>query len=175
MEETKWLAYVACTVRRTLSFSLHEMAKILGREIAEQKLLPVLDMFLKDLDEVKVGVVQHLRELLEVVSPERAGKYMPVILELLKETENWRIRLHVAEFCTVSITSSLFHCLGGLHMVRKMMFQLGWWLLAPLPHPGSSCASDSLFVMAQANRLPREAVRSRCPRGVCDSHLPATA
>jgi len=44
-------------VRRTLSFSLHEIAKILGSEITEKELIPVLQHFLNDNDEVKEGVV----------------------------------------------------------------------------------------------------------------------
>jgi serine/threonine-protein phosphatase 4 regulatory subunit 1 len=35
-------------VRKTLSYSLHEVAKILGPELTEEELLPVLDNFLKD-------------------------------------------------------------------------------------------------------------------------------
>ena len=41
-------------VRRTLAYSLHDIARILGRELAEQELLSLFDVFLKDLDEVKV-------------------------------------------------------------------------------------------------------------------------
>lgn len=44
-------------VRRTLSFSLHEIAKILGPELAEKELIPVLYHFLKDIDDVKEGVI----------------------------------------------------------------------------------------------------------------------
>ena len=43
-------------VRRTLAFSLHEIAKILGPEITENELIPVLYHFLKDINEVKEGV-----------------------------------------------------------------------------------------------------------------------
>jgi serine/threonine-protein phosphatase 4 regulatory subunit 1 len=39
-------------VRRTLSFSLHEVAKVLGPEMAEKELLSTFDLFLHDLDEV---------------------------------------------------------------------------------------------------------------------------
>jgi serine/threonine-protein phosphatase 4 regulatory subunit 1 len=36
-------------VRRTLAFSLHEIAKILGPEITEKELIPVLYHFQKDI------------------------------------------------------------------------------------------------------------------------------
>lgn len=45
-------------VRRTLSFSMHELALIIGPELAAKSLLPAMDVFLKDLDEVKIGVLQ---------------------------------------------------------------------------------------------------------------------
>lgn len=48
-------------VRRTLSFSMHELAMILGPETTATSLLPAMDTFLKDLDEVKIGVLQVLK------------------------------------------------------------------------------------------------------------------
>ena len=43
-------------VRRTLAFSLHEVAKIIGAELTEKDLIPVLYHFLKDVNEVREGV-----------------------------------------------------------------------------------------------------------------------
>ena len=40
-------------VRRSLSFSLHEIAKILGTELTESELLGVMEGFLKDLEDVR--------------------------------------------------------------------------------------------------------------------------
>ena len=53
-------------VRRTLAFSLHELAVIVGEEITQIDLVPVFDGFLKDLDEVRVGVLKHLADFLRV-------------------------------------------------------------------------------------------------------------
>ncbi len=39
-------------VRRSLAFSIHEIAKILTTEITEQYLLSTFDLFLQDSDEV---------------------------------------------------------------------------------------------------------------------------
>ena len=47
-------ANIQWKVRRTLSFALHEIAAILGQELAEAELVPTFEHFLKDLDEVKV-------------------------------------------------------------------------------------------------------------------------
>lgn len=40
-------------MRRTLSYSVHEVARILGKENTEDDLVSVFDDFLKDLDEVR--------------------------------------------------------------------------------------------------------------------------
>lgn len=61
-------------VRRTLAFSLHEVAKILGREHTESDLVPVFDSFLKDIEEVEKrrtfpakGEMPFLKELVVCV------------------------------------------------------------------------------------------------------------
>ena len=50
-------------VRRTLSYSLHDLAHILGQELTTEQLLPTFDRFLKDLDEVKVGMLPRYHPL----------------------------------------------------------------------------------------------------------------
>ena len=63
VRDTRW------KVRRTLSFSLHEIAKILGPEMAEKELLNTLFTFLKDIPEVREGVTLNLPKYIEVLSP----------------------------------------------------------------------------------------------------------
>ena len=79
-------------VRKTLSCSLHEVAAILGPAAAEAELLATLDLFLKDLDEVKVGVLQNLAALLAALPPRSRQLYLPALTELRAETDNWRFR-----------------------------------------------------------------------------------
>ena len=78
-------------MRRTLSFSLHALAAVLGRDAAEAELVGTFDHFLKDLDEVKVGVIAHIAAFLAVLSEGRR-KYLPTLLEIKAETDNWRFR-----------------------------------------------------------------------------------
>ena len=54
-------------VRRTLAYSIHELALIVGEDITGRDLLPVFDMFLNDLDEVRIGVLKHLADFIKVV------------------------------------------------------------------------------------------------------------
>lgn len=53
-------------VRRTVASSMHQLAVILGPEITSQDLLPVFSRFIKDLDEVRIGILQHMSEFLRV-------------------------------------------------------------------------------------------------------------
>eukprot|EP00163_Fabomonas_tropica_P033672 TRINITY_DN8953_c0_g1_i1.p1 TRINITY_DN8953_c0_g1~~TRINITY_DN8953_c0_g1_i1.p1 ORF type:complete len:652 (+),score=113.34 TRINITY_DN8953_c0_g1_i1:332-2287(+) len=80
-------------VRRSLSHSLHEIAIIVGTEIAESNLLSVFELFLRDLDEVKAGVLKNLAKLLAVLSPPFREKYLHVLTDIQEnETEHWRFR-----------------------------------------------------------------------------------
>ena len=45
---------------------MHELAVIVGRDIVTSDLLPIFCEFLKDLDEVRVGVFKHLADFLKV-------------------------------------------------------------------------------------------------------------
>lgn len=49
------------------------MALIEGEEITHRDLLPVFDGFLKDLDEVRIGVLKHLADFLKVRLTLRPG------------------------------------------------------------------------------------------------------
>ena len=53
-------------VRRTLAFSIHELAVILGDQLTAADLVPIFNGFLKDLDEVRIGVLKHLFDFLKV-------------------------------------------------------------------------------------------------------------
>lgn len=53
-------------VRRTLAFSIHELAVILGDQLTAADLVPVFNGFLKDLDEVRIGILKHLYDFLKV-------------------------------------------------------------------------------------------------------------
>ena len=77
---TELLKDIQWKVRRTLSYSLHEIALILGPKLTQDSLLPALDTFLKDLDEVKVGVVQNLAKLLGAIEPAARQQYVPLLV-----------------------------------------------------------------------------------------------
>jgi serine/threonine-protein phosphatase 4 regulatory subunit 1 len=54
-------------VRRSLAFSMHECAKILGPEITERDLLPILFHLLQDISDVSEGVLNNLPAIISVL------------------------------------------------------------------------------------------------------------
>lgn len=60
------LVFTQWKVRRTLAFSIHELAVILGDQLTAADLVPIFNGFLKDLDEVRIGVLKHLYDFLKV-------------------------------------------------------------------------------------------------------------
>ena len=52
-------------MRRTLAYSLFELARILGAELTETELLPILFTFMEDVEEVKAGVLKTLPEIIK--------------------------------------------------------------------------------------------------------------
>ena len=79
-------------VRKTLAYALHELAAILGTELAESELLPTFSHFLKDLDEVKVGVIQNVCRFLAVLSEGARRQHLHTLVEIRAERDNWRFR-----------------------------------------------------------------------------------
>ncbi|XP_069112573.1 serine/threonine-protein phosphatase 4 regulatory subunit 1-like isoform X2 [Argopecten irradians] len=108
-------------VRRTLAFSIHEMALILGEEITHRDLVPVFDGFLKDLDEVRIGVLKHLADFLRLLKPNMRQQYLTKV-ECFMNTDNcrnWRFRLELAD--QLMLMSELF----SAHEVSHYLLPLG--------------------------------------------------
>ncbi|XP_059352388.1 serine/threonine-protein phosphatase 4 regulatory subunit 1-like isoform X1 [Daphnia carinata] len=85
-------------VRRTLASSIHEIGAILGQEVVTQDLLPVFDGFIKDLDEVRIGVLKHLSDFLRLLPERERRSYLPRLADFLKldNEQNWRFRQELA-------------------------------------------------------------------------------
>jgi hypothetical protein len=86
-------------VKRTISHSFHEVAKIVGPTIVEDELLPVFEELLQYNDEaVSFGVLTHLAEILACMSIEWRQSYLYILKELMENSNgyNWRLREHIA-------------------------------------------------------------------------------
>ena len=75
-------------VRRTLAFSIHELAAILGDQLTAADLVPIFNGFLKDLDEVRIGILKHLYDFLKVGGRiENKDQTFPLQSNVLKKTK----------------------------------------------------------------------------------------
>ena len=58
-------------IKKTLACSIHELARILGEEITETDLVPIMERFLKDnVNDIKMGALRNLNVFLAEVRPE---------------------------------------------------------------------------------------------------------
>ncbi|KAF2075935.1 hypothetical protein CYY_002738 [Polysphondylium violaceum] len=79
-------------VRRTLSHSIHEIASILGPAETKNSLLPCFNLFLQDLDEVRVGVIRHFGEFLKSLEPSLREGYISTLNTFTNDPSKWRFR-----------------------------------------------------------------------------------
>lgn len=91
-------------VRRTIASSIHELAKILGEDLTASELVPVFNGFLKDLDDVRIGVLRHLADFLQLLKPEVRGIYLYQLTDFLTidNSRDWRFRFELAhQLCSI--------------------------------------------------------------------------
>lgn len=86
-------------VRRVMSHSLHELARLLGTEITERDLVDAFNLFLRDLDDVKIGAVKHMAAFLKEITEPIREKCMKIIKDTCANPKhsNWRFRLLLAK------------------------------------------------------------------------------
>ncbi|CAH1390720.1 unnamed protein product, partial [Nezara viridula] len=86
-------------VRRIVASSIHELAVIVGEDVATQDLVPVFNGFIKDLDEVRIGALKHLAHFLKLLRPAGRNSFLPRLTEFLMTDYdwNWRFRQELAE------------------------------------------------------------------------------
>ena len=147
-------------VRRTLAHSLHEFAKILGPELAETELLDTFDLFMQDLDEVKIGVVRSLAPFLSALSPACRESYLPIMSDVNTGTPEmqWRFRLALASqlpqlsrIFSVTATFSVvvpvvFHMLkDSISTVRRAAFATVGELIRRLGRDGERAWRDDFI------------------------------
>eukprot|EP01065_Artemidia_motanka_P029556 TRINITY_DN3564_c1_g2_i3.p1 TRINITY_DN3564_c1_g2~~TRINITY_DN3564_c1_g2_i3.p1 ORF type:complete len:617 (+),score=226.46 TRINITY_DN3564_c1_g2_i3:66-1853(+) len=82
-------------VRRTLAFSLHEVAAVADPAVVNEILVPGFARFITDLDDVKVGCLSNLPAFLKSVAPEKRSGVVECVGSLVR-SENWRVRETVA-------------------------------------------------------------------------------
>merc|ERR1719216_591589 len=85
-------------VRRTLASSIHELGVILGQDAVVNDLIPIFNGFLKDLDEVRIGLLKHLSDFLKLLPLDLRREYLPKMSDFLymDNDRNWRFRQELA-------------------------------------------------------------------------------
>jgi hypothetical protein len=84
-------------VRRTLSFSLHEVAKLLGPDLVEKELMHVLLLFMKDIEEVKEGVNNNLPKFIETLPVLSRERFLDKVKIEPQIEKDWRKRSLMAK------------------------------------------------------------------------------
>ena len=80
-------------VRKTLAYSLFELCKILGTDKTESELMPVLFHFIKDVNEVREGVMTSLPDLVASLNPSQRESYIEKFSKAwVAGEEDWRKR-----------------------------------------------------------------------------------
>jgi len=109
--------------RKTLACSLHEIAKILGTEITEKDLMQAFELFHKDIDDIREGVLKNFAFFLEVLSPKKREEHLATLWEISSEMDaNWRFRLLLAG--QISKIMTLYEADTVSEQIIPLAFQL---------------------------------------------------
>ena len=87
-------------IKKTLSASIHELAKILGPKYTELDLLPCMERFLKDkVMDIKLGALKNLHVFLNEISLEKREIFIKYIVQSFEEAnkQEWRLKLVLAQ------------------------------------------------------------------------------
>ena len=111
-------------VRRSLAFSLHHIATIVGPDVAEQDLCQIFDQFIKDEEMVRVGAITHLASFLKQLHLPARESYLPVMAEVIETADesNWRVRESIAS--QLPAFSSMFTPPATFSVVVSVLFRL---------------------------------------------------
>ena len=111
-------------VRRTLAYSLHILAQILGPKMSEEELLNAFDTLLHDVDEVRIGVVENLAIFLRALDNPCRESFLVVMSEILEGVgrRNWRFRLLLAN--QLGFFGILFSPPATVSVVQSLVFKM---------------------------------------------------
>ncbi|VDN58086.1 unnamed protein product [Dracunculus medinensis] len=97
---------VQCRVRLSLASSIHEVAAIIGEENSAKYLVPAFEMFMKDIEDVRLVLLNHLYDFFKVclfLSLKLDFNLLTTLATFLHSTTgndiNWRFRHEYASQC----------------------------------------------------------------------------
>ncbi|XP_076285831.1 serine/threonine-protein phosphatase 4 regulatory subunit 1 isoform X2 [Lasioglossum baleicum] len=138
-------------VRRTVASGIHEIAAILGQELTSEELLPIHYGFIKDLDEVRIGILKNLTTFLNLLKPEDRYQYLLILKEFLKTDNiwNWRFREELATQLVEAVT--LFTPFDVQTYIVPLSFELINDKVAAVRHVGFSLVAKIVAFLALYN------------------------
>ena len=80
-------------VRKSLASSLAEVANIVGLQVTENELVPVLDKFSKDEGEIQNTLLKTLPQFLKSLKEPSRRSYLERLRRFLNPREKWRTRM----------------------------------------------------------------------------------
>ena len=142
-------------IRQTLASSVHEIAKIVGREITERELVPVFRSYSDDSNiKVQENLFHNMSEFIYLLSPEDRDFCLGYILDHITSELDWKLKLvlisqliKVCEFIDVSrhfdklTTVCMNLCCDGFWQIRKKSIAL-----FPLVFLGLDSSKKHLFI-----------------------------
>jgi serine/threonine-protein phosphatase 4 regulatory subunit 1 len=92
-------------VKKSLASSLSEIANILGPQVTEAELIPVLDKLSKEEGEIQNTLLKSLPKFLKNLNKNSRRNYLDRLKKLLNPREKWRTRMEfsniIAEYHNV--------------------------------------------------------------------------
>lgn len=112
------------SVRQPIAAALAEIAKIIGPEATVADVLPVLDIFLHDVDEVKQKVLRVLSAVIALLPPETREGYAPFVRSFFaaKNASAWRARQSLVP--QLYAFSTLFSLYSFASYIAPIVFDL---------------------------------------------------
>lgn len=80
-------------VRKSLASSLCEVSNILGSEITEKELVPVMEKFYKEEGEIQAKILRSMPKFMSCIGKDMRFSYLDKLKKLLNPREKWRVRM----------------------------------------------------------------------------------
>merc|ERR1719203_40671 len=146
--------------RKTLACSIHEIAFVLGEELTEQYLLNSIEFFLKDIDDIRQGIIKHLFKILSVLNEKLRVEYISILWELASEGDvNWRFRLLLAQ--QMDDILYLYDAESIKSQLIPLIFQLCQDRMANVRYSAVYPIADAINILSKENEVDFECITSQ--------------
>ncbi|KGG51114.1 putative regulatory subunit 1 of protein phosphatase 4 [Mitosporidium daphniae] len=86
-------------IRRPISFALYEIAKLLPPSSITEDIVPIFSIYINDIDQVKLGVLQNLSNLFSIFTYAQSKPFLSNLILLVEDSGiNWKYRAFIARY-----------------------------------------------------------------------------